>query len=526
MTTTAWSANQTAIFETVQTTDYSIIIDAVAGSGKTTTLVELFRRLSNTVSSLFLAFGKDIAKELGSRMKDTNVDCKTFHALCMGALIRAYNIRNVSNWLNPSKTWDLLKRYEVLLLREQPEARAKAMMRVLGAPAKRLVGLAKQVGVGIPGMVGDTPEAWMNIWNHHGLDFDYKTVRAYGHEYTPDMGDLITMARWLLNQAVLTARSEIDFDDMIYMVLRDDVKLRQYDVVGIDEAQDTNPVRRKVALKSLRPGGRIIAVGDERQAIFGFTGADAQAMNLLEQETGAVRMPLSVTYRCARAIVEKAQEIVPHIEAAPNAIKGSVSDDFLGGKDRPADFFKGGGAVLCRNTQPLVKLAYRLIKGGVGAKILGRDIGAGLVTLIEKFNRKTLDELQDRAEKYRDAEVEKYTKAGDDAAAGAIDDKVGSLLVLIDMMPEGSSIKDLIAQIENLFSDKVGGGVVTLSTVHKAKGLEWNKVFVLKPELFPSRFATKDWQLEQEDNLLYVAYTRALRELVLLGWDDKGEADL
>jgi superfamily I DNA/RNA helicase len=53
-----------------------------------------------------------------------------------------------------------------------------------------------------------------------------------------------------------------------------------------------------------------------------------------------------------------------------------------------------------------------------------------------------------------------------------------------------------------------------LSTIHKAKGLENDRIFFLCPELIPSKYATQPWQYEQEANLKYVAITRAKQELI------------
>jgi DNA helicase-2/ATP-dependent DNA helicase PcrA len=512
-----WSAHQTAIFDEVRTRTSSIVIQAVAGSGKSTTLVEIFSQLPNTSRALFLAFNKAIVvsldKKLGGRAQ-----CKTFHSLCMGALMRALNIRNVKRWVSDRKTWDLVNEYEILMCRQHGDDIGKMMIKVLGGPAKKLLSLAKQVGIGIDGLAEDSPEEWINIWEHHALDFDYRIVNACGALYRPSVEDLVTMCRWLLRRSVENVACVVDFDDMIYMALHLGVKFPQFDAIGVDEAQDTNPVRRKVISLCLAKGGRVIAVGDRGQAIYGFTGADASAMELIRDQFGAIELPLSVTYRCPVAVVEKAKEIVPQIEAAHGAIEGSVIEDTLTSSSDLGAIFKGGDAVLCRNTRPLVKLAYMLIRAGIGARIAGRDIGQGLIAMIDKFNRKTLADLRVRAEDFRVKEIERLINKGDKASAGAVDDKVGSLLVLIDMMPDGSSIDDLRAQIDRMFSDGSEAGQVVLSTVHKAKGLEWSKVFILKPELFPSRWALKPWQLVQENNLLYVAYTRAMRELVLLSW--------
>jgi superfamily I DNA/RNA helicase len=105
----------------------------------------------------------------------------------------------------------------------------------------------------------------------------------------------------------------------------------------------------------------------------------------------------------------------------------------------------------------------------------------------------------------------------------AAEDKVQSLLALADVCTtEGrTQVADLVALIGTMFGDTPTGEqpkVLTLSTVHKSKGREWPRVFILRAkEFMPSRWARKDWQKLQEQNLIYVAITRAQRELVYLG---------
>src|SRR5206468_3822369 len=149
----------------------------------------------------------------------------------------------------------------------------------------------------------------------------------------------------------------------------------------IDEAQDTNPARRALAKLALKPGGRLIAVGDPMQAIYGFTGASHDAMDLIAAEFDTVELPLSVSYRCARTIIGMAQTIVPYLEAAPNAPDGAVSRLPL---KTALNALKPSDAVLCRQTAPLVSLAFKLIAAGRGCIILGREIAKGLTNLIDK----------------------------------------------------------------------------------------------------------------------------------------------
>jgi len=79
-----------------------------------------------------------------------------------------------------------------------------------------------------------------------------------------------------------------------------------------------------------------------------------------------------------------------------------------------------------------------------------------------------------------------------------------------EMVDPDDPVGKLIEEIEALFGQ---GGGIKLSSVHRAKGLEAERVFLLDPHRMPSSRAEKDWELEQENNLIYVAYTRARRAL-------------
>jgi ATP-dependent exoDNAse (exonuclease V) beta subunit len=71
----------------------------------------------------------------------------------------------------------------------------------------------------------------------------------------------------------------------------------------------------------------------------------------------------------------------------------------------------------------------------------------------------------------------------------------------------------LIARIEKIFSDENPNEGVCLSTIHKAKGLESDNVYIACASKLPSTSSKKDWEKEQEKNLAYVAYTRAKHKL-------------
>jgi superfamily I DNA/RNA helicase len=248
----------------------------------------------------------------------------------------------------------------------------------------------------------------------------------------------------------------------------------------------------------------------------GFTGASSDAMDLIAKEFNTAELPLTVSYRCAQRIVERAQTWVPHIEAHADAPAGSVADDVplyaalaeLG----PTD------AMLCRQTAPLVTVAYGLIARGRACRILGREIGEGLVNLIEQQKARGVDRLVAKLEAWREREMAKFIAKGEETRAEAVADRVDCVLVIAQALPETErTVPALIAKIRGMFVDPVRGEpqkVLTLCTVHKAKGKEWDKVAILQPELMPSRAARQLWQEVQEQNLQYVAATRAKTRLI------------
>ena len=475
---TNWSSYQTDIFNFVQNDTRNGIVNAVAGSGKSATIKKAFTYVKG--EAIFLAFNKSIADEL----KKAGVNGRTFHSLCMMPVMRAKGARDPDT----SKLRKLCEQNwsgnDVLLY---------------GAFAQRMVGLARGTGIGC--LVRDTELAWIELAEHH--DISPESDEA-------DFGRAIELARNLLDLS--NASNMVDFDDMLYFAVKDGISLPKFDFVFVDEAQDTNAIQRAVLRKIMRPGARIIAVGDPAQAIYGFRGADSASMSLLQQEFNMFPLPLTISYRCPVNVVTYAQQWVPHIEAAPGKIDGLVAER---GTNWKVEEFKAGDLVVCRKTAPLLTLAYRCIRANVPATVMGREIGQGLKSLIKKMNARGIDALVIKLEAFQEREVEKLRAKKDDARIEALEDKVGSLLFLIDGLKEGKrTIPDLEAGIDYLFANKADA--VVLATIHKSKGLEAPRVYWLNRSECPAKWARQDWQKEQEVNLCYVATTRAQEELHLI----------
>lgn len=474
-----WSPQQLAVFAFVEHGQGSAIVEAVAGSGKTTTSVEATNRIPASQSVLFLAFGKQIAETLKSRVA-AHVNASTFHSLGAKALFRHLRGAKISQ----HKIRDLIDGHC-----------SKATQETYAAVVAKLVGFAQGEGVGI--LVPDTYETWWGLLQHHGIELEEPATAERAVE----------IARGILQLSIETARDHaiIDFADQLYLPLLWKLSVGRYDWVFIDEAQDTSPVRLALARAALAPGGRLIAVGDPRQAIMGFTGAGHDSLDQIAASFNAIRLPLSVSYRCPQAVVADARRFVSHIEASDAAPVGSV--EHLAEID-PREIDRKG-SIVCRNTAPLISAAFTLIAAQVGCKVLGREIGAGLIKLIEKQKAAGIDRLIEKLEAYREREVAAAVAKKEDAKAEGINDRIDAIRAVIDNLNETHrTVPALIEAIDRLFADTVNG-VVTLSTIHKAKGLEYPTVYILQPALSPSKFARQEWMRKQEVNLQYVAATRA-----------------
>lgn len=497
MATFKLSDQQQAIVDWVRTGKGNAIIEAVAGAGKTSTLVEVLKYMAGWV---FLgAYNNRMGAELKDKTKGMpKVKAGTFHSAGFGALMFRYKDIQV----DAHKVRDIIN--GMIENDENVEPFASFI--------NRIVGLAKDTGIGFFNQISDI-EPW------YALVDKFDLIDELPEHVSVEQGiQLAQQALRISNSNVKV----IDFADMIYLVLINNIRMLQNDWVLIDEAQDTNPTRRALAKKMLKPGGRLIAVGDPRQAIFGFTGADNDALDQIRSEFGAITLPLTNTFRCPKAVVRHANQWVSHIRAYDTNPEGEVIsakfEDVFG--DKSTYTFTPDDAIICRLNAPIVSLAFTLIRKGIPCRIEGRDIGTQLAALAGKWKVKTLDTLKTRLEKYLDRETQKAMAQGKEQKAASISDRVNCLFVLIERGEEKHlDVAGLIDMIKGMFSDStdknVDPNLLTLSSVHKFKGLERKRIFLLgRGEYMPSPYARQAWQMEQEINLIYVAVTRAQETLV------------
>lgn len=500
------SQQQQAVLDWAVTGTGSLNLIARAGCGKTTTAVELTKTLKGDV--LLCAFNVKIVEEMAAKLEANgvtvkhwdktqgryvgNVECSTVHSLGFQAW------RYLHKGVRVEKNKLHLTVQELKVPEEMEDMTA------------RLVTLAKQRAFGVLERLEDE-QAWFRMIEHFNLDAEV-TEQVDWREY-------IRWAVLVYRETMRTANVWVDYDDMIVAPLWHKCRFFRKDWILIDEAQDTNPARRALLLAYLKPRGRMVAIGDPQQAIYGFAGADSDSMDIIQRSLNATVLPLNVTRRCPKTVVAEAQEIVPDFQAHPDAPEGTVrtTEDVTLKSERltPKD------AVLCRKTAPLITLAYSLIRQGVACHVEGRKIGEGLVKLVNHWKVTNINALVPRLAEWREREIGRALAKNNAETAQNIEDKVETVLTFIDVCRQNNetTVEQLRRRIVTVFQDQedLRHGSVTLSTVHRAKGREWDRVFLFgRNRYMPSRYARTDWQMQQEMNLIYVAITRAKQELVMV----------
>ncbi len=477
-----------------------IALVARAGTGKTTTILEgvdEYVKVFPGHDITICCFGKEIQQEIAAKLVARGhtdwrkVQASTSHSMGFG-LIKFVFKPTVNN----DKVRDLLR------------AQNAEVFSTYFSQVCQLVHLAKLEGFGFfdDCPIGDA-HAWYRMADHYSVN-DY--------DDTSEMDRVIEAAQHIYRLS-LQQTNVVDYDDMVLFPLIKNIRVKfTRDLIALDEAQDTSRARRALIKKFLKPDGRLMIVGDDRQAIMGFAGASADAMDELIQDLQPVVLPLNVSWRCPKAVIAEAQKIVPDITAADGAIEGSVTQI----AELPAELEKTD-AILCRNNAPLVETAYSLIRRGIACKVEGREIGTNLLNVVNRWKRiTTIGAFLDKLEDYRSRETQKAMAKGKESKVQEINDRCDTLIAIcsaVRIKHPGNETLDLVrAFIAELFQDNVKG-VLTLCSYHKSKGREWPRVMLFQHgSRCPSKWAKQKWELQQEKNLAYVAITRSQRDLIFV----------
>lgn len=477
-----WSRYSEALFEAYASTRDNLIVQACPGAGKTTNIEHLWSM--DNQPTVYLVFNKANQEEAQHKLpRKAKSAVLTLNSL--GHRILLNNFGSVT--LDTKKVIDIVRQtvrhgYGMPLAdkREREWQLAKA------------IGQVKQIAL--------TSEV---------SEDDYQRILS-----TYDLGSYPGMYHDLckvleLSDAMMTT---IDFADQIRLPAIYNLSMPHYPTILGDEVQDWSPIQ--AALVGKLGADRYVLVGDAHQSIYAFRGAMANSMAYLRSHFDCRQLPLSITYRCAKAIVQEAARLYPDIEPWEASPEGTVVRNWVNQHNQPvAETIDQDTLIVCRNNAPLLRYAYELLGQGIPCHVRGRDIGEGLATLVKNQDSASIGELVESLGDWYELEQQQARIREDETHIQRIDDKYHSLMTLISHCKQVDSPLVLLEHIDQVFSQGRG---VTLSTVHKAKGLEAQRCYLLEHTLFDQGIARAwyDWQAEQEANAKYVAVTRAKQELV------------
>lgn len=464
-----WSDYQRAVFEHIERSNRHLVVEAMPGSGKSTTIVEGVNRIPGK-RVLMCAFNKKIQQELEERVPH-GVTVKTFNSLGHGAVMRARGRVNI----NPDRQRELVR----------------AVL-----PDKRIIGTAPYADV------LKIVELAMARLAESDEDFHYIMSEYDCYPTDSSMTDhYISWAREVLRRSLLPS-AEISFNDQIYIAAKQKLSPAKFDFVFVDEAQDCNPAQLWLVANALTSNGKLVAVGDRRQAIYAWRGADHHVMEDIISKFDADVLPLSITYRCPKNVVKLVNNLVPDLKAAPTAIDGTVS---VVSETQFLSNVQAGDLVISRTNAAIARYSMKLLLQGTRCVVLGKDLSKGLFKLIDRGGHISLVDLFEGLDKHVKEESERLVAAKKES-------KIEELLDLVNTVKDLSEgltdVFELRTRIESLFGDTAPSNAVIFSTVHKAKGLEFDRVWMFEP--------TFNVTTTEGENLYYVAATRAIKALHLV----------
>jgi ATP-dependent DNA helicase UvrD/PcrA len=485
-----------------------VCILAGAGTGKTTTIT---RRIANQVATgafapgqiLAVTFTDKAAGEMRSRLAALGADgvqARTFHSAAL-AQLRYFAPDSVGRIL-PSKALTL-----------------RRIANSLPAPFKfRPAGdLATEIEWARNRRI--TPERYRASLSDHQPPIPPDLMeRVYG-QY----------------EEVKRAQGVTDFEDLLELAIRlydesPDAAATfrgRYLAFTVDEYQDVNLLQQTLLERWLGDRDELCAVGDDNQAIYGFTGASPSYLLALPQRfPGAAVVRLEQNYRSTPQVLALANRLAPALRTdlpdgpEPDVrpvVSVEVEAELVVERIRAAAGPLEEIAILCRTNARLADFEQALHEAGIpfqGAAFLGREAARFLLRRLVEDGGPVAEQV--RAQALAQGWQEEPPEGLGEREQIRQDDLTRLVRLAESLAP--SSVGEFRAELERRFGD---GGAdrrgVHLLTYHAAKGLEFDLVFLprLEERELPAKQAKTDEQIAEERRLLYVGITRAKHELVV-----------
>lgn len=473
-------------------------VQSRAGSGKSKTIELMCAAINPRKKILIISHNNHIAKHLQKKLGDKeNIDVCTYHSLGLKILKTKF------------KTIELKEdKYFDYLTNNLTELSGNAWA-LLSSPQRRRykTNILKLLDFSRYNEAQSVKEI-LKVSNKYGLQL---------------INNECEVVRKLLQWGSENI-DKIDFQDMIWLPyelgIKANIKFLQYDVIFVDEAQDSSLIQQNLIDICKHRATRFVLLGDKFQTINSWCGADTEAFENFEKLDNIHEFNLNVSYRCSKRVADKVRQIIPDFETPDFAKEGEVNYN-----SHISDIHEGD-LVLCRLTAPLVKLHMRLLSDNKPSKVTGLAIGKELISILNEHETYDVNEVIKQLYLGLFDAWDSFAKINQcslkDVVCEPLIMEEYDKILAIQAVSEGITNKqDVIDRLKDIFvsdietddNDVITNDLIHLSTVHRAKGLECENVFILCPSLMPSKLARADWEIESEKNIVYVAWSRAKNTL-------------
>jgi superfamily I DNA/RNA helicase len=516
-----WSEYQQDLFDELLNGSGHILVRASAGAGKSTAIVGAVAHLPAKSKIAVVAFNNHSVDELSAKLP-SSVSCSTAHRFGLSALVRYFG--GAVFRPNDTKYRDLCRQGVDFLIKEMAskvdrrglsselefflfghESKNKFECKALRRAAA--VYMESVIHFGMASLTDWTLESLLQLDDHFVIEKDF--CSGLTKELLKFVPRIVERGR---KEAL--EKQNISLDELLYLPVTLGLRFPAYDFVFMDECQDGSKAMHAM-VGMMGVSGRVCFVGDEDQAVQGFAGSDAYSIDRLIQEFHPKQLPLSICYRCPSSHLDLARRFVPSIQDRPNAPIGYIETIH---PDSVVSMVNQGDLLICRFTAPLVSYCLSLIAAGKKAMVRGRDIGSQLAAMVEgidcrfpsDFEKAIADKILPRLNSLR--------KSKKDSEAQKLEDRYRAVLTCFDSFGrECQSKAQFVERIQGLFCDDGDRPPIILATIHRSKGDEADRVFILGSNFLPyTQKVTHEWQAKQERNLTYVALTRSKSDLFLV----------
>jgi hypothetical protein len=515
-----WSEYQQDLFNELLNGAGHILVRASAGAGKSTAIVGAVAHLPAKSKIAVVAFNNHSVDELSAKLP-SSVSCSTAHKFGLSALVRYFG--GTVFRPNDTKYRDLSRQGVEFLIKEMAskvdrrslsseidfflfghESKDKAGCKALRRAAADY--MESVIHFGMASLSDWTLESLLAMDEHFVIEKDF--CSGLTEELLKFVPRIVERGR---KEAL--EKQNISLDELLYLPVTLGLRFPAYDFVFMDECQDGSKVMHAL-VGMMGASGRVCFVGDEDQAVQGFAGSDAYSIDRLIEEFHPKQLPLSICYRCPSSHLDLARRFVPTIQNRSNAPIGQIETVH---PDSVVSMVKQGDLLICRFTAPLVSYCLSLIAAGKKAMVRGRDIGSQLAAMVESVDCKFPDGFEVAIADKILPRLTALKEAEKDSEAQSLEDRYGAVMTCFDSFGrECQSKAQFVERIQGLFCDDGDRPPVVLATIHRSKGDEADRVFILGSNFLPyTHRSVHEWQAKQEKNLTYVALTRSKSDLFL-----------